>query len=103
MSTTAAPCSTPPITPTTELNSNIPVTLYYCAALSVLHAIFFLSEHVPEVRDLVTSHYDEMLLVIMAVAAAIHGCRCPPSPAPKAPTACTMQLQSKDVGTRYNV
>ena len=38
--------------PPTQLNSNIPVTLYYCAALSVLHAIFFLSEHVPEVRDL---------------------------------------------------
>ena len=61
--------------PPTELNSNIPVTLYYCAALSVLHAIFFLSEHVPEVRDLVTSHYGEMILVILTVAAAIYGCK----------------------------
>ena len=61
--------------PPTELNSNIPVTLYYCAALSVLHAIFFLSEHVPEMRDLVTSHYGEMILVILTVAAAIYGCK----------------------------
>ena len=34
--------------PPTQRNSNIPMTLYYCAALSVLHVIFFLSEHVPE-------------------------------------------------------
>ena len=38
--------------PSTHLNSNIPVIirLYYCAALSVLHAIIFLSEHMPEAR-----------------------------------------------------
>ena len=51
------------------------MTLYYCAALSVLLAIFFLNEHVPEIRDLVTSHYGEMILVILAVAAAIYGCK----------------------------
>ena len=61
--------------PPTQLNSNIPVTLYYCAALSVLHAIFFLSEHVPEVRNLTTSFYGEMSLVILTVVAAIYGCK----------------------------
>ena len=61
--------------PPTELNSHIPVTLYYCAALSVLPAIFFLSEHVSTMRDLVTSHYSEMILVMLTVAAAIYGCR----------------------------
>ena len=61
--------------PPTQLNSNIPVALYYCAPLSVLHAIFFLSEHVPEARDLVTSHYGEMSLVILTVAAAIYDCK----------------------------
>jgi hypothetical protein len=61
--------------PPTQLNSNIPVTLYHCAALSVLHAIFFLSEHVPEVRNLTTSFYGEMSLVILTVVAAIYGCK----------------------------
>ena len=46
-----------------------------CAALSVLHATFFLSEHVPEVSDLVTSHYGEMSLVILTVPATIYGCK----------------------------
>ena len=60
--------------PPTELNSNVPVVLYYCAALSVAHAIFFLSEHVPEARSIVTSFYGEMLLTILAVAAT-QGCK----------------------------
>ena len=61
--------------PPTELNSNTSVILYYCAALSVLHAIFFLSGHVPETRNLVTSHHDEMILVTLTVAATIYGCK----------------------------
>ena len=51
------------------------VVLYYCAALSVAHAILFLSEHVPEARSIVTSFYGEMLLTILAVAAATQGCK----------------------------
>ena len=61
--------------PPTELNSNTPMTLYYCAALSVLHALFFLSEHVQEMRHLVTSHCGEMILVMLTVAAPIYGCK----------------------------
>ena len=61
--------------PPTELSSNIPVILYYCAALSVVHAIFFLGEHLPEAQHIVASFYCEMLAVILAVAVAIHGCK----------------------------
>jgi len=61
--------------PPTEPSSNIPVILYYCAALSVVHAIFFLGEHLPEARSIVASFYGEMLAVGLAVAVTIYGCK----------------------------